>query len=244
MKHPLLLLLIAASCCWAQPEYLSDTQSEYAIRKIDYDLPPPPPPKPPRLHLLVDKSDYMLYVYEDDNKIHEHRVVVGRADSPTPTIVSTIGTIVINPEWYVPEPLLSNLIKIIQSQSDPIGYMRRRKFVPYNDEGDISLEDIAWNDLSLSGPYPFSIRQSAGPDNFIGKVLMIIEDTAYAQLHDTPDKEMFDAAVREFSAGCIRVENIEELTERILDHPIDEMIKSGRTTALRILDPVEIDIRD
>jgi murein L,D-transpeptidase YcbB/YkuD len=55
-------------------------------------------------------------------------------------------------------------------------------------------------------------------------------------LHDTPSQALFDRAERTFSSGCVRVERVLELSERVLDDPerwnresIARVLEEGKT---------------
>ena len=52
-----------------------------------------------------------------------------------------------------------------------------------------------------------SIRQKPGPKNALGLVKFIFPNSYNVYLHSTPEPELFSRARRDFSHGCIRVQN-------------------------------------
>jgi murein L,D-transpeptidase YcbB/YkuD len=209
---------------------------------VDYPL-PPTPPAAPELHIVVDKSEYTLTLFEDDTPIQHHRVIVGR-DGRTPSMTTFAGAVILNPEWIVPEPLTPELVRIIQQQEDPIAYLQWRGFLPFRNNEVLDLDAIDWASLPTEGPYDFMIKQQVGPNNFIGQVLIVTDQDGYIQLHDTPDRHLFGEAIREFSAGCIRVEDIELLAAALIQRPVNRIIQSGKTAPFRLTTPIRVDIVD
>lgn len=174
-------------------------------------------------------------------------MIVGRAERETPTMKTQFSRIVINPYWEVPQSLLYKLIAIINSHRDPVAYIESKSFRVLRDGEDVDPTTIDWATLPETGPYDFSIRQDPGPDNFIGRVLFVLEDTGEVQMHDTPDKELFDKPVREFSAGCIRVENPIDLAATLIDRPkemLDLLIQDGDQITYELSKPISVEIVD
>ena len=78
----------------------------------------------------------------------------------------------------------------------------------------INPSTINWNNYGSTIPY--SIRQRPGEDNALGKMKFIFPNNFSIYLHDTPSKSFFNQSKREFSHGCIRVENPMKLALYIL----------------------------
>lgn len=226
--------------------------TEYTFRGYEYnqmvdEYTPPPPPPPPQTRLVVSTSSYVLDVVTGKDEVAQHRVIVGRSGHSTPTVETEFTDIIINPQWTVPDSLLHKLIGIIKNHRDPIAYMKKMTFRAYRDDKEIPIEEIDWAALPKTGPYDFSIRQDPGPDNFIGRVLFVLKDTGQIQLHDTPDKELFNSTKREFSAGCIRVENPIDLVATVTKKSRDEiaaLVSTGETVTLILPKPIEVSVVD
>ena len=59
-------------------------------------------------------------------------------------------------------------------------------------------------------------------------------------LHDTPAKSLFNATVRAFSHGCIRIERPLDLAHYLLGEPVEAAIASGDTKTIPIKTPVPV----
>ncbi|HEX7285042.1 MAG TPA: L,D-transpeptidase family protein, partial [Candidatus Angelobacter sp.] len=57
------------------------------------------------------------------------------------------------------------------------------------------------------------IRQRPGPQNSLGLVKLVFPNQYDVYLHGTPERELFAKARRDFSHGCIRVEDPAALAE-------------------------------
>jgi murein L,D-transpeptidase YcbB/YkuD len=63
------------------------------------------------------------------------------------------------------------------------------------------------------------LRQRPGPKNALGRLKVMFPNGHMVYLHDTPSQALFKRSERTFSSGCIRVEEIMELAELLLDDP-------------------------
>ena len=66
-------------------------------------------------------------------------------------------------------------------------------------------------------------------------------------MHDTPAKELFTEASRYFSSGCVRVEQVHELTTWLLNgqdgwsrQRIDAVVASGERLDVPVVTPTEV----
>ncbi|MEY3808622.1 MAG: hypothetical protein RI893_1598, partial [Pseudomonadota bacterium] len=77
------------------------------------------------------------------------------------------------------------------------------------------------------------IRQRPGDKNALGKVKFIFPNKDDVYLHDTPSNALFSKSRRDFSHGCVRVQNPEKLAEFALknqDNWTPETIKIAMNT--------------
>ena len=78
-------------------------------------------------------------------------------------------------------------------------------------------------------------------------VKFIFPNQHFVFLHDTPHRELFVKSERNFSSGCIRVENPFELAELILDDPVkynrsalDAIIETKKTQRVHLKPKVPV----
>ena len=63
-----------------------------------------------------------------------------------------------------------------------------------------------------------AIRQKPGPTNALGLIKLMFPNEHHVYLHSTPASELFSRSRRDFSSGCIRVEEPAELAAWVLRH--------------------------
>jgi len=158
------------------------------------------------------------------------RVVAGRAGrTPTPVVAAAMKTVVFGPYWNVPRSITKDemLPKLAQ---DP-GYLASQEMeivatgvvLPETPE---SLAQLAAGEARL--------RQRPGAKNALGRVKFLFPNPHDVYLHDTPSQSLFRASRRDFSHGCVRVEQPEALARWVLgDQPewSDERIADALANA-------------
>jgi murein L,D-transpeptidase YcbB/YkuD len=63
---------------------------------------------------------------------------------------------------------------------------------------------------------PYLVDQNPGPDSAMGNLMIDSPNNFGVYLHDTPGKALFKANTRQASNGCIRVEDMVQLTALVL----------------------------
>jgi murein L,D-transpeptidase YcbB/YkuD len=144
------------------------------------------------------------------------RVVAGRAGrTPTPVLAAAMKNVVFSPYWNVPRSIVENemLPKIAR---DP-GYFAAEEMEIVVDrtvlpDGPESVARLAAGEARL--------RQRPGPKNALGRVKFLFPNAHDVYLHDTPARTLFQRSRRDFSHGCVRVEQPEALARWVLrDQP-------------------------
>ncbi len=136
-------------------------------------------------------------------------VIIGRADAgKTPVFVSRVADIVLNPYWNVPDSIARN--EILPKLARNRNYLARNHMEMTSDGGGRR------------------IRQLPGPWNALGRIKFEFPNNFNVYLHDTPARRLFRRARRDFSHGCIRVEDPLALAEWVL-------IRQGEWSRARIL---------
>ena len=117
--------------------------------------------------------------------------------------MATTGSSVVRP-WNVPRSIARNEL-LPRLRRDP-GYWAREgfEFVPTGGGGADAVLSEAKLDAVLAGA--LRIRQRPGPSNALGDIKFVFPNRESIYLHHTPSVGLFDRARRDFSHGCIRVE--------------------------------------
>ena len=169
-------------------------------------------------------------------------VIVGRAITTrqTPVFVGEMRYVEFSPYWNVP-PAIQRAEIVPRLQRDP-GYWEREELeaVPVGSSGPpLTVLDAATLDGLKSGK--LRVRQRPGPKNALGAVKFVLPNTMDIYLHSTPAQQLFAQTRRDFSHGCIRLENPPALAAFVLrDEPewtperIAEAMAAGTTTTARL----------
>lgn len=183
-----------------------------------------------RRFLLVDIAGYRASYFRDAERVWSGRVQVGRPFRRTPSYQAQITYVTFNPSWTIPPTILREDV-LPKLAKDP-GFLKRSNIRVLDSRG----RPLSPDKVDLSRPGNYLLRQDAGPDNPLGKVVIRFPSRYAIYMHDTPSQSLFDKPQRAFSSGCIRVEGAMELVKLLFDDPelwtregIDALLASGET---------------
>ena len=165
-----------------------------------------------RKHIWVNIADYRLEAWEDGELVRTHEVMVGRTASSTPEFSDEMEYLVFNPWWGVPTGSARSRFRSIRRNPNVVDHYGFRIF----DSAGSAIQpwEIDWSQWGRSWPYRLS--QAPGPTNPMGEVKFIFPNRHNVYIHDTTERDQFVRTRRDFSAGCIRVEDPLELARWIL----------------------------
>jgi murein L,D-transpeptidase YcbB/YkuD len=154
--------------------------------------------------------------------------ITGRARaSKTPVFASTITSVVFNPDWTVPESILRN--EILPAIAANPNYLDQHHM-----------------EMTGSGSTR-RVRQLPGPWNALGPIKFMLPNIHGVYLHGTPAPALFKEARRDFSHGCVRLEDPFALAAWVLkdqpDWPLDrirEAVAGGATRSINVARPPRI----
>jgi murein L,D-transpeptidase YcbB/YkuD len=170
-----------------------------------------------RRYVIVNVPAFELRVIEDESEIMRMPAVVGRPYRRTPIFSAVMTYLVVSPYWQVPRGIAVRDI-LPALQKDPL-YLAEHGFRVFTgwgaDEREIDPGTVDWKNL---GPdrFPYRFRQEPGEKNMLGRIKFMFPNRYNVYLHDTPLRELFLPARRDFSSGCIRIERPFELAEYLL----------------------------
>jgi L,D-transpeptidase YcbB len=161
----------------------------------------------PRM-VVINIPEFVLRAYEvEGDRIvvrQTMKIIVGKAlNTRTPLFVEQMRFIEFQPYWNVP-PSIARGEVVPRLRRDP-GYWDREGF-------EFVVGSRAATDLSptlldevLAGRA--RIRQRPGPKNALGDIKFVFPNNDNIYLHHTPALRLFERDRRDFSHGCIRVED-------------------------------------
>jgi len=148
-------------------------------------------------YLAVNIPSFTLTVYENNSKVFDMPVAVGKEGTHTTMFSGDMNQVVFSPYWNIPASIVKNEI-LPKIKADP-NYLKSRK-----------MEIVGKND-SLP-----TIRQLPGAENSLGRVKFLFPNRYDIYLHDTYAKEIFNKEKRTISHGCIRLQDAKKLATYLL----------------------------
>jgi murein L,D-transpeptidase YcbB/YkuD len=148
-------------------------------------------------YITVNIPEFMLYAFENNAKVFEMPVVVGKEGAHTTMFNGNLDQIVFSPFWNIPASIVKNEI-IPKMKADP-NYLKTK-----------NMEIVGKNDTLPT------IRQLPGKDNALGKVKFLFPNRYDIYFHDTDAKDIFKKDVRAVSHGCIRLADAEKMANYLL----------------------------
>jgi L,D-transpeptidase YcbB len=122
-------------------------------------------------------------------------VVVGKAEkTQTPIIMAEMNSVEFMPYWNVPPSILKK--EIMPKLANNPGYLAGQ-----------NMEVVSLKNGGMR------VRQRPGGKNALGRLKFIFPNPDGVYLHDTPSKSYFSRSRRDFSHGCVRVQNPSQLAK-------------------------------
>ncbi len=195
-------------------------QLELALERyrwLPLDFPQPP--------ILVNIPEFKLRTLRRaEGGFLTMNVVVGRAyRHKTPVFADEMRYVIFHPYWNVP-PSIADAELWPKEHRDP-SYFADHGFEVVDGE----------------------VRQKPGPHNALGPIKFVFPNSYNVYLHGTPAMSLFSRARRDFSHGCIRVQDPPALAAWVLrDKPgwtmdkIREVLKGDQTVQVNLDKPIPV----
>jgi len=182
-------------------------------RWVPYQFTAPP--------IVVNIPEFRLRAYTDDGKIAlSMKVIVGKAyRHETPVFERDMKFVVFRPYWNVPPSIQrSEIVPAIRRNRN---YIAKNRYEVITPQGSVVTSgEISDDVLAQLAAGKLMVRQKPGPSNALGLVKLMFPNEYNVYLHSTPAPQLFAQARRDFSHGCIRVEQPAELAAWVLrDNP-------------------------
>jgi murein L,D-transpeptidase YcbB/YkuD len=185
------------------------------------------PAHPARRYVLVNAATARLYMYEDDRVVDSMKVVVGKVDNQTPMLAGFIRRAILNPYWNIPPDLTRNTVAPRVLERGP-GYIKAARYQvmsTWDDKAEVvDPATIDWQAVA-DGSRELRVRQLPGGDNFMGRVKFEFPNALGIYLHDTPEKKLMSETSRQFSSGCVRLEDAQRFGKWLMGKPLPRQVK-------------------
>lgn len=201
------------------------------------------PDQKPKRFIVVNIPSAMLWAIEDGKIIHEMPVIVGRAQRPTPSLITEIHGVRFNPTWTVPETIKEEDM-LPKLREDP-GYFIDKGMELYDRKGPeaktIDPTTVDWAKVTETQVKKMHMVQIPGAHNPLGSIRVLMPNPQNIYLHDTNHHSLFDKYDRAQSSGCIRMKDPQKIADFILSYKknwkpekIEELLKAGKTKDLYV----------
>ena len=215
-------------------------QIEWALERWrwapgDFERPP----------IVVNIPEFILRAWSDERgKVAlSMRVVVGQAfQHQTPVFEAAMRYLVFRPYWNVPPTIQSK--ELVPHAAKDANYLERNGYELVSaDDKPLPSTKVDAAILARLRSFDLSVRQKPGPNNALGLVKFMFPNQNNVYLHSTPSQELFSRSRRDFSHGCVRVEDPTALAVWVLrEQPqwTPEKIKA----AMNGKEPTQVNLRE
>jgi len=171
--------------------------------------------------IVVNIPEFRLHVDNDDyHWALSMKVVVGKVyRHKTPVFASQIKSVIVRPYWNVPTDIQRAEI-VPHIQKDP-SYLAKNSYEVVDRSGNVVSEGAVTSEIMAQlRTGKLSVRQKPGQENSLGLLKFEFPNPYDVYMHGTPAKQLFSRSRRDFSHGCIRVEDPVTLAAWVLrDQP-------------------------
>jgi murein L,D-transpeptidase YcbB/YkuD len=174
-------------------------------------------------------------------------VIVGRAlNTQTPVFVEEMRSVIFRPYWNIPWSI-ARAETLPAVERDP-EYLRRQNMEIVSGFGDDARPVPATaENLARVRQGQLRVRQRPGPNNALGLVKFVFPNDQNVYMHGTPAVQLFGRFRRDFSHGCVRLEDPVALAEWALadqpDWPRDRILAAMHghaTITVNLRRPIQV----
>ncbi len=188
-------------------------------------------------YVMVNIPAAHIEAVENGRVATRHKAIVGRLSRPTHIINSKIYEVILNPYWTAPRSIVEKDIVPLM-RKDP-NYLKDNAIRLLDGSGnEVAPETIDWNAEKAPN---LMFRQDPGKINAMASTKINFHNPNNEYMHDTPSQGLFNKLARFESSGCVRVQNVRDLTTWLLrDTPgwsrqqIEATIRSGQNSPIKL----------
>ena len=174
-------------------------------------------------------------------------VVVGKSlGHQTPIFVEQMEYVIFRPYWTPPQSIAVKEI-VPHIRRDPSYFAQEDLEIVASGEDRAPTFEPTPENLSKVVAGRLHIRQRPGPKNSLGLAKFIFPNADDVYMHGTPAKQLFSRARRDFSHGCIRLEDPARFAEWVLrDQPewtrqkIDAAMQGTKPLRVNLTHPLTV----
>jgi murein L,D-transpeptidase YcbB/YkuD len=172
-------------------------------------------------YIVVNTARQELQVHEGDQIPVEMNVVVGRLVRRSPSMITSINGLVINPDWTAP---VRNIVQdIIPAMLRDPGHVKSESLRITDLRTGMRVDNpmsIDWSVYNDTNPPPYRFTQESGLLSALGAVKFVLKNSPAVYMHDWAfDQDHIGKFYRDdrlASSGCIRLSRPRALLDYVL----------------------------
>ncbi len=208
------------------------------------------PPLGRRRFVVVNIPAFELFAFDSVGgrgaPALQMKVVTGKAlDTRTPVLFEELRYVEFWPYWNVPRSIL--VTEILPTLRRRPSYLRSHQMEIVGPREVVLGDEVTPQVLRRLAAGELRVRQRPGPRNSLGLAKFVFPNAANVYMHGTPETELFARTRRDFSHGCIRLENPATLAAWVLqDQPawsrvgVDAAMAAGVNARVLLTRPMPV----
>jgi len=198
-------------------------------------------------YVLVNAGDYSMIFVDGGKLAFQSLVIVGTPKDPTPEIQSVMQGFQTNPYWTVPQSISGEeYLPMLRRDPNALAAAGFKIFEGWNDDTELDPTMVDWSEIHPKA-FPYRIRQEPGANNALGYIFFPFANRYGIYMHDTASRWLFTEGSRNFSHGCIRLQNPLDFVEKVFDgrsgfgkERVRQVIDAGQQAHYTFPDPVTL----
>lgn len=171
-------------------------------------------------HVVVDAASAQLWYYSQGQQDGVMKVVVGATESQTPMMAGMVRYATLNPYWNVPTDLVQRKLSRRVLDGASLSSLHYEALSDWSASARrLDQSEIDWQAVA-DGRQQLRVRQLPGGNNAMGKVKFMFPNDLGIYLHDTPSRDLLAKPARQFSNGCVRLEDAQRLGRWFFGGPL------------------------
>jgi len=167
-------------------------------------------------YVLVNAGDYSMVFVDAGQRVFQSLVIVGTPKNPTPEIQSVMHGFQTNPYWTVPQSISGEeYLPLLRRDPNALAAGGFKIFSSWSDnDSEIDPATVDWNAIHPKA-FPYRVRQEPGASNALGYIFFPFANNYGVYMHDTATRWLFTEGSRNFSHGCIRLQNPLDFVDKV-----------------------------
>lgn len=197
--------------------------------------------------VYVNTGDYSMVFVNEGKIAFQSQVIVGTPKDPTPEIQSTMRGFQTNPYWTVPPSIAGEeYLPILRRDPNALSGSGFKIFASWSNDDEIDPNTIDWSSIHPKA-FPYRIRQDSGASNALGYIFFPFNNKYGIYMHDTASRWLFTEGSRNFSHGCIRLQNPLDFVEKVFNGKngfnkdrVQQVIRDGQQAHYTFPEPITL----